>query len=75
MNTMNLKPAPINDENKDKEIYCTKEETEHRLSFCNYSCPEFFIDTDQHSKCKMCSCNISMVTIFKFKICPLGNWQ
>ena len=54
------------------DISCSQEETQTRLAFCK-TCPEFKIE-NMITKCSACDCSISMVTTFKYKACPAGNW-
>ena len=70
---MSTTPAPIEPEVDDVEVVCTPEESEQRLSMCK-PCENFYMDEDQHTKCKGCGCNISMMITFKFKQCPLEKW-
>lgn len=72
-NEMNPIPAIIEEFKQDPEVVCTFEESDTRLSLCK-SCENFFVDHDQHTKCKGCGCNISMMITMKFKNCPLGKW-
>lgn len=70
---MSTIPAVIDEVKKDPEITCTSEESEARLAKCK-PCENFFIDTDQQTKCKGCGCNISILITLKFKQCPLEKW-
>lgn len=51
---------------------CSPEETQKRLAFCK-TCPKFKIE-NMITKCSACDCSISMVSTFKYKACPVGNW-
>lgn len=73
MSNMDTTPAPLEPEVDDIVITCTPEESQSRLSLCK-PCENFYIDDEQHTKCKGCDCNISMMITFKFKECPLGRW-
>ena len=68
---MNPTPAPIEQAESVIVIECTEEERLQRLDVCN-SCDKFLIE--EVTKCAECSCNISLLTTFKFKECPLGKW-
>ena len=70
---MDPTPAPIESEVDDIIINCTPEESQARLEKCK-SCVNFYTDEDEHTKCKGCGCNISMMITFKFKECPLNKW-
>lgn len=54
------------------EVTCNLTESLQRLEFCK-KCPEFKIE-NMITKCSACNCSISMVTTFKYKACPAGNW-
>lgn len=54
------------------DITCTLQETIQRVEICK-KCPEFKIE-NMITKCSACDCSISMVTTFKYKACPAGNW-
>lgn len=73
INQMNPIPAIIEEIKSDPEIACSTQESESRLSSCK-SCENFFIDVDNHTKCKGCSCNISILISLKIKECPLEKW-
>lgn len=73
INEMNPTPAVIDEIRSDPEIACTTSESESRLALCK-PCENFFIDTDNHTKCQGCGCNISMMITLKFKQCPLEKW-
>jgi|688.fasta_scaffold649978_2 hypothetical protein len=70
---MNPKPAVVDEIQSDPELVCTIEESESRLALCK-PCENFFIDTDNHTKCRGSGCNISLMTTYKFKQCPLEKW-
>lgn len=57
----------------DEELYCTVEEVFARVEFCKV-CENFDIDEQGLTKCKETGCNINMMSSFKFKSCPKGNW-
>ena len=73
INEMSPIPAIIEEIKKDPEIACTAEESESRLAACK-PCENFFMDVDNHTKCKGCGCNISILISLKFKECPLEKW-
>lgn len=58
----------------DSEINCTPEEIETRLNFCKV-CPNLAFDEKQFTKCSKSGCLINLMTSFKFKSCPEGNWK
>lgn len=58
-------------EEKNDDIYCTKEETEKRISFC-ITCENNILDVIP--KCSQCMCSISILTTMNFKTCPIGKW-
>lgn len=70
---MSVIPALIEEIVRDPEVVCTDEESKARLAECK-PCENFFIDSDRHTKCKGCGCNISMMITMKFKQCPLEKW-
>lgn len=71
---MNPTPAPLSVQANDLDsIVCDLAESNNRLNSCK-SCENFYIDTDQQTKCKGSGCNISMMITFKFKQCPLEKW-
>jgi len=71
---MNPNPAPsIIEENSLDSVVCDAAESNSRLEKCK-PCENFYIDTDQQTKCKGSGCNISMMITFKFKQCPLEKW-
>lgn len=69
---MDPTPAPIVPKD-DTPVTCTPEEAEVRVVQC-IPCDNFFIDTDEHSKCRGTGCNISFMTTLNYKSCPKGNW-
>lgn len=73
MNSMSPTPAPTEDIELSPDIVCSQDESQQRLSQCQ-SCENFFIDIDSHTKCRSSSCNISFMTTYKFKHCPMGKW-
>ena len=73
MNNMDPTPAPIEQVELSSDILCSSEESQLRLSHCK-SCENFFIDTDNHTKCRGSGCNISLMITYRFKQCPVGKW-
>jgi hypothetical protein len=57
----------------DEEIYCTPEESFNRVEFCK-GCENLEIIEHGITKCKETNCNINLMSTFKFKSCPKGNW-
>lgn len=55
-------------------IECTELEHTSRLNYCK-NCIAFKIKDDFLTECSECGCSISLMTTFKFKICPKGNWE
>ena len=70
--SMDPTPAPVV-EKEEVPVQCTTEESQLRFEICK-PCENFFIDEDQHTKCRGCGCNISMLVTYKNKVCPKGNW-
>lgn len=70
---MNSTPAPREEVELSPENYCTIEESKTRLSTC-ISCENFYTDEDQHTKCRGCGCNVSMLITIKDKTCPSEKW-
>jgi hypothetical protein len=72
--TSYMDPTPAsNNEVVEFITECSPGEVQQRLSACQ-GCPNFLIDTDNHTKCKGTGCNISLMTTYKFKMCPLEKW-
>ena len=72
MTEMSNIPAEIVDDRVEIVINCTEEETINRLNICK-NCDSFIIE-DYVTKCVSSGCNISLMTTFKFKPCPLNKW-
>jgi hypothetical protein len=71
---MDPTPAPTNiKKNPLDSIVCDEAESNSRFLKCK-PCENFYIDSDQHTKCKGSGCNISMMITFKFKQCPMEKW-
>lgn len=70
---MDPTPAEIIETPLAIQEHCTIEESQSRLDICK-SCENFLLDTDQHTKCKQCGCNISMLIAGKNEVCPIGKW-
>jgi hypothetical protein len=73
MNNKFTPPVPVI-ENLPLELgmTCTTEESEARLLLCK-SCINFSFDNNV-TICNATNCNISLMTTFKFKQCPLEKW-
>jgi hypothetical protein len=54
-------------------VECTSEEQASRLELCK-SCVNFTIDAESHTVCSGTGCNISLMTTYSFKQCPLEKW-
>lgn len=69
-----IPPVPVieNAMPEDLGIACTPDETAVRLSLCQ-TCVNFTFK-DGHTVCSSSGCNISLMTTFSFKQCPLEKW-
>jgi hypothetical protein len=56
----------------DLGVECSPEQTANRLSICK-NCENFNFN-EIHTICKSTGCNISLMTTFSFKQCPLEKW-
>jgi hypothetical protein len=57
----------------DPGVECTPEEQLSRLELCK-RCVNFIIDSEKHTICSGTGCNISLMTTYSFKQCPLEKW-
>jgi hypothetical protein len=73
MNEMSLIPAEVLEDKPEIIITCTQEESAQRVTECS-KCVNFIFDENQNTKCSSSGCNISLMTTFKFKQCPLEKW-
>jgi hypothetical protein len=55
-----------------EDVICTPEETTNRLTTCT-NCVDL-TQANEVTICRLSSCNISLMTTFRFKQCPRGNW-
>lgn len=55
------------------DVICTDEERSNRLEQCKL-CENFTINDDGLTQCSASGCLINLMTTFKFKTCPKGNW-
>jgi len=69
-----IPPTPvIEDPIIELGIECTSAEKTARLELCK-SCVNFATDEDNHTICSGTGCNISLMTTYTFKQCPLEKW-
>ena len=57
----------------DPGVECTPEESALRLDLCK-NCVNFVFDEDNNTICSGTGCNISLMTTYNFKSCPLEKW-
>lgn len=57
----------------DPGIECSSEQKLARLELCK-SCVNFSFDTTGHTICSGTGCNISLMTTYNFKQCPMEKW-
>ena len=70
---MSTEIAPIVENEKKEDFETSDEECLDRISICS-QCENFIFDEFNHTLCKLLNCNISLVSRFKFKQCPLEKW-
>jgi hypothetical protein len=73
MTEMNPVPAELQNDEPVIVVNCTIEESEERVAECS-KCVNFIFDENGITKCSASGCNISLMTTFKFKQCPLEKW-
>jgi hypothetical protein len=68
-----IPPIPVIDTPaEDIGVECSIEEKTTRLNLCK-SCVNFTFE-DEHTVCSSTGCNISLMTTYSFKQCPLEKW-
>lgn len=71
MTTMNTEAAPLDNTRLNDNLECPPEEKARRLKNCQ-SCKNFVVA--EQTVCSATGCNISLMTTFKFKTCPIRRW-
>lgn len=70
---MSTEIANLTDEEIKKEVETSNEECMIRISICS-QCENFIFDVNENTLCELLNCNISLISRFKFKECPLEKW-